>query len=343
MERIIRIAVAISLAIASFLFCSCAQKDAQQIGDELTVYISSDSDWTAWMRSDNYTFRQVVISEGVTTIPDYAFAFCPYLETVDLPDSLIYIGNHAFLECYSLQSLHLPKSVSHIGNSAFETYSDNISITVDGENPYFVMSDDVLYSSDYYTAYFCNPTATEIVFHADTKRIAAYALISDLQPEITLPEDLLYIEEAAFLCSGRLTSSELPKSLISVAGGALTSLQMNELSINSYTDFVPDDLSEDVFPATMRRLIIYGDDFILHPYMFSDTKHPLELVFTGNTPMDCSDCQASTIEKLSEYQEVTIYYLIENSDLWSPNGETEWNGFPIVAIKSLNSLPQIGA
>ena len=37
---------------------------------------------------------------------------------------------------------------------------------------------------------------------------------------------------------------------------------------------------------------------------------------------------------------VTVYYLNENAALWANEGETVWNGAPIVGIDSIEDLPK---
>lgn len=37
----------------------------------------------------------------------------------------------------------------------------------------------------------------------------------------------------------------------------------------------------------------------------------------------------------------TLYYLNRYASYWAPHGETEWNGFPISGIHSLEDLPPL--
>lgn len=61
----------------------------------------------------------IVISEGVTELPGYAFASCNYLQEVELPSSLLSIKNHTFYKCSNLLSISIPERVTSIGKSAF--------------------------------------------------------------------------------------------------------------------------------------------------------------------------------------------------------------------------------
>jgi len=59
------------------------------------------------------------IPGSVTSIGNYAFAYCPYLASVTIPNSVTSIGDYAFYYCSGLTDLTLGTSVTSIGDSAF--------------------------------------------------------------------------------------------------------------------------------------------------------------------------------------------------------------------------------
>lgn len=61
----------------------------------------------------------VSVPKGITSIRDYAFAFCKILQAVSLPDTLKTIGAFAFANCTALTSVTIPRSVYAIGMGAF--------------------------------------------------------------------------------------------------------------------------------------------------------------------------------------------------------------------------------
>ncbi len=63
--------------------------------------------------------RTVVVSEGVTSIGDFAFRDCTELKTVTIPDSVTKMGDYAFSNCRKLVSLTLPNELETIGKNAF--------------------------------------------------------------------------------------------------------------------------------------------------------------------------------------------------------------------------------
>lgn len=97
--------------------------------------------------------KNVIISDGVTSIGQYAFSLCQSLESITLPNSVTSIGHYAFTQCRnlinvnmgnglksisygafykcsSLKSISLPNSVMNIGNNAFSECTSLESINI---------------------------------------------------------------------------------------------------------------------------------------------------------------------------------------------------------------------
>ena len=55
----------------------------------------------------------------MTSIGDWAFAYCTGLSSITIPDSVTSIGERAFWGCKGLTSITIPDSVTSIGNAAF--------------------------------------------------------------------------------------------------------------------------------------------------------------------------------------------------------------------------------
>ncbi len=64
--------------------------------------------------------KKVVISEGVTSIGDYAFANCTQITDVEMPDSIERIGYRAFFNCNSIKEIEITKKVETIESCAFD-------------------------------------------------------------------------------------------------------------------------------------------------------------------------------------------------------------------------------
>ena len=72
----------------------------------------------------------VLISDSVTSIGDYAFSGCSSLTSITIPDSVTSIGSYAFQDCSSLTSITIPDSVTNIGSSAFYNCNNLTNITI---------------------------------------------------------------------------------------------------------------------------------------------------------------------------------------------------------------------
>ncbi|GEM_PF-2889573 len=79
---------------------------------------------------DTYGLTEVVISEGVLEIKDYAFYDNSNLINVTLPTSLTTIGVMSFFNDVSLSSINIPISVSTIGQYTF-TYCEAATLSID--------------------------------------------------------------------------------------------------------------------------------------------------------------------------------------------------------------------
>ena len=67
---------------------------------------------------------------SVTSIGDWAFAYCTGLSSITIPDSVTSIGSFAFYECTGLTSITIPNSVTSIGDWAFAYCRSLTSITI---------------------------------------------------------------------------------------------------------------------------------------------------------------------------------------------------------------------
>ena len=73
---------------------------------------------TPWFKVRSQ-IEEVVVTEGVTALSDYAFYGCENLTKVTLPKSLKKIGELTFYGCTSLKTLEIPAGVEEVGDYAF--------------------------------------------------------------------------------------------------------------------------------------------------------------------------------------------------------------------------------
>lgn len=139
-----------------------------------------------------------------------------------IPDKVKTIGNYAFANCIGLTHVHLGKSVETIGENVFLNSDSLTSITVDEENPYFMVEDGVLYSKDKRELLYCPKNFSGIYRVAEeVKRIGKSAFRNCNQlTEIVLPEGLEVIGDTAFYGCTQLKQISLPKSVSQIGAYA---------------------------------------------------------------------------------------------------------------------------
>ncbi len=76
------------------------------------------------------SITKLVISEGVTSISDYAFVGLTPLTQVSFPSTLTQIGSYTFYECENLTNFVLPNNLTIIGKGAFQSCSGLTEVTI---------------------------------------------------------------------------------------------------------------------------------------------------------------------------------------------------------------------
>ena len=170
----------------------------------------------------NTTIKKVVISDGVTTIGDYAFYRCKNLTDVELGNDIKIIGKTAFYDCDNLKEIKLPDELTTIEDGAFGScdgiesifipqnvssiadgelgirFGSNIkSITVSNENDYYSSIDGMLFNND----------ATELLRCPEGK-----------EGTVNIPFGTTYISENAFWGCQAISSINIPATLEQIEG-----------------------------------------------------------------------------------------------------------------------------
>ena len=135
MKKIILLTIInLSFAVSSFAQSGTAGPLSWNIsGNTLTISGTGAIPNYSWDEVPWYTHREiirmVVISDGVTSIGRFAFAYLTDLTSVAIPNSVASIGRYAFSDCSGLTSVIIPNSVISIGDGAF-SYCGLTSVTI---------------------------------------------------------------------------------------------------------------------------------------------------------------------------------------------------------------------
>ncbi len=176
---------------------------------------------------------------------------------------------------------------------------------------------------------------------------------------ITLKNGVTVIQGAAFENCHNLTEVYMANSVHTIeewAFDSCTSLEKirwsKNLKIIEEEAFSCCALKEIVFPEgvqeihanaflycdELKRAVFPGSTYLITGVMEAERLE--QLVFLGNRPEKITNIPISLFGQPANTQTLTIYYLNKNKQLWMPNGETEWNGIPIIGIDSLDDLPK---
>ncbi len=141
----------------------------------------------------------------VTRIGNTAFYNCVELETITVPETVVFIGNSAFSGCTKLKYAYLPDDITSIGKWAFYNCNSLISVSIPKG----------LKSIPYWC--FANCKSLEYVaFKGEVKNVdrSAFKSCNKLK-EVELPDTITSIGENAFDCAG-VNQIKIPESMTTV-------------------------------------------------------------------------------------------------------------------------------
>ncbi|MBO5881301.1 MAG: leucine-rich repeat domain-containing protein, partial [Paraprevotella sp.] len=155
---------------------------------------------------NNSSIEEIIISNSVTSIEDYAFSGCTSLTSVTIPNSVTSIGNYAFKGCTGLTSITIPNSVTSIGYQAFEGCTGLTSITIPNS-----------VTSIGYKAFYNCTSLTNITIPNSVTSIGNYAFYGcNNLTSLAIPNGVTSIGDYAFYGCKNLTSLAIPNGVKSI-------------------------------------------------------------------------------------------------------------------------------
>ena len=200
------------------------------------------------------SLRKLTVSDAVTAIPDFAFAYLEYVEEFDLTGDVESIGMYGFYDT-GLKEVVIPSTVKKVGNYAFASMGALESVTVPGsvgaglgvavfhgnrslkvlrfEEGVTVIPDAACYP---YSSY---------------DRITDNTTYSSALEELYLPSTLERIGDLAFAYAGTVTSGAdstrfTDLKVVMTPGNALTEIGKNAFYLSA--------IREMKLPASLRTL-----------------------------------------------------------------------------------------
>lgn len=226
----------------------CGQYAAYHFEDAtgtLTIEGKGDFDKFPWGKYKS-NIKIIIIKEGITDIPQYAFYDCMNLTTVKISDGLVTIGDWAFGCCKSLYHVIIPNSITNIGEAAFKDCNSlttvsvlNVKNRLDDESiEHTSNSSDIANCIGNYAFDNCKSLITvEIPNKITSIGTCAFYDCENLS-SITIPNGVIYIGKSAFNGCKNLISIKIPNTVKSIELLAFYHCE----SLNSIT--IPNSVSD---------------------------------------------------------------------------------------------------
>lgn len=156
--------------------------------------------------SANGKITSADLPDTITTIEDYAFAYCENLETITLSNTITFLGKGIFRDCTSLISCEIPQNITTLESESFFNCENLTNITL----PATITS-----IGDYAFSNCKNLSALELPSNLALLGKGVFVDCVSLTA-ITLPEKITTLPDFLFQRCSNLAKVNLPDAIISI-------------------------------------------------------------------------------------------------------------------------------
>lgn len=239
----------------------------------------------------NKSVEHLIVSEGVRTLEDFAFFWCPNMQTAVLPESLERVGFGVFRTCEKLTSVTIPAGVREItGNPFVDT--PKLNLTLAPGNPSFVLQNGILFQ----------PEKNTLIYYPMTLK----------DEEYRIPEGIEVIGSGAFAYCDSLKLVYIPASVKDMGENPFCCInKKGRIGLELSPDNQDFELIDDVlFHKADRRLVYYIKNQnkayaipegtrIVGSYAFLGCKQLVELTFPESL-VEIGEFAFSSCQKLKQ-------------------------------------------
>ena len=289
-----------------------------------TVHIpSSVKDIGEGAFSNCYELEEVTFDEGVQSIGKNAFGYCYKLYSISLPDSVKTLGDGVFHDC-KFKEFRFPKDIESIGEEVLHNVPIE-TMTLDSNNKYFIINNNVLYSKDYSRLLKVNPTYSgEFVVRDEVTTVDKNSFYNCTNiTSLTIGKNVTELKEAGFTSCASLETvnwnviegNNKFRALKNVNFGKdvkvlPSGLLIGEINITLYDSF-ENDISDMFKECTIKNLnsvnglnyignseepymiLVSADENITTASIQDGCKYVVSSVFKGNTSLTSTTIPAS--------------------------------------------------
>ena len=187
-------------------------------------YMTETMQWQLYSDGSLYIY-------GTGAMPDYEFgtlweSYSESIETVTISDGVTSIGDYAFYRCTNLASVNIPSGVTSIGKGAFSGCANLASVNIPSDSKLTSIGDGAFY-------YCANLASVDIPSSVTSIGGYAFDCCTNLA-SVNIPSDsnLTSIGEGAFYECANLASVNIPSSVTSIGRYAFRDCTNLKLTIS---------------------------------------------------------------------------------------------------------------